>query len=218
MTICDNSSKTLTDYPRPSVAVDTAVLTVRGDQLSVLVVAHDKAPGFEWALPGTFLHEGERLADAVLRSLRDKAGITGRTPQQLYVFDDPARDPRGWVLSVAHVDMVPLKELERALENDGVKLLSVSDGVPGLPYDHTAIVERAMQWMRDQYEDQPDPGLLLEEPFTLRDLRMLHDAVKGEARQRDTFRRLMVASGEIMETGEMTGGGRGRPSRLWVRR
>src|SRR3954451_19201338 len=106
MAIRDDAGKALTDYPRPSVAVDTAVLTVQGDQLKVLVVAHDKAPGFEWALPGTFLHEREQLADAVLRSLVDKAHISGRLPRQLYVFDDPARDPRGWVLSVAHVDMV----------------------------------------------------------------------------------------------------------------
>lgn len=45
-----------------------------------------------WALPGTFLHEGERLADAVLRSLRDKAGIQGTSPKQLHVFDDPNGD------------------------------------------------------------------------------------------------------------------------------
>lgn len=218
MVVREDAGKALTDFPRPSVAVDTAVLTVRGGQLSLLVVAQDKAPGFEWALPGTFLHEGERLADAVLRSLEKKAGITGRTPQQLYVFDDPKRDPRGWVLSVAHVDMVPLRKLERALENEEVKLLPLSGDVPALPYDHTAIVERAVQWMRDEYEDEPDPGLLLVEPFTLRDLRMLHNAVKGEERQRDTFRRKMVASEKIVETGEITGGGRGRPSRLWVRR
>ena len=61
----------LADYPHPTVAVDTAVLTVpAGGALSVLVVR----AGDGWRLPGTFLHEGERLADAVLRSLQVKAG------------------------------------------------------------------------------------------------------------------------------------------------
>ena len=94
----DAAGKTLTDYPRPSVAVDTAVLTVPdgADTVHVLLVrragSHEKGA---WALPGTFLHDGETLADAVLRSLRDKAGVQGLAPRQLHVFDDPApRRPR----------------------------------------------------------------------------------------------------------------------------
>ena len=86
------------DYPRPSVAVDTAVLTVLDDQLQVLLVPGDGRLG----LPGTFVHEGEVLADAVRRSLREKAGVVGIEPFQLQVFDALDRDDRGWVLSVAH--------------------------------------------------------------------------------------------------------------------
>src|SRR5688500_10882260 len=100
----DSSGRTLEDYPRPSVAVDTAVLSIGlSCGLDVLLVRRDSAQRREaWALPGTFLHKGERLADAVLRSLAEKAGLRGTTPRQLHVFDDPGRDDRGWVLSVAH--------------------------------------------------------------------------------------------------------------------
>ena len=62
--------------------------------------------------PGTFLHEGETLADAVDRSLRKKANVRGLHPRQLHVFDDPRRDDRGWVLSVAHVEVVQAERLE----------------------------------------------------------------------------------------------------------
>jgi 8-oxo-dGTP diphosphatase len=203
----------LTDYPRPSVAVDTAVLTVWRDKLCVLAVEHTRAPGFDWALPGTFLHEGERLAEAVLRSLRDKAGISGRTPKQLYVFDDPDRDPRGRVLSVAHVDVVPFEQLGPALENDRVQLIPADDGDVRLPYDHPAIVAKAVERARADYERAPDPGGLLTQSFTLRDLRMVHEAVAGRELMRDTFRRFMEP--RLVPTGEMTGGGRGRPSRLF---
>lgn len=49
----DNRGKTLADYVRPSVAVDTAVLSVDPDKgLVVLQVHRDTAVG--WALPGTF--------------------------------------------------------------------------------------------------------------------------------------------------------------------
>jgi 8-oxo-dGTP diphosphatase len=81
----DSGGKTFEDYPRPSVAVDAAVLTVPpgADALHVLLVrregSHRKGA---WALPGTFLHPGETLADAVLRALRTKAGVEGLAPRQ----------------------------------------------------------------------------------------------------------------------------------------
>ena len=76
----DGSGRTLADYPRPSVAVDTALLTLdsTASELHVLQVRRNDDTG--WALPGTFLHPGERLADAVDRSLRVKAGVRGFVP------------------------------------------------------------------------------------------------------------------------------------------
>jgi ADP-ribose pyrophosphatase YjhB (NUDIX family) len=210
----------LLDYPRPSVAVDTAVLTVADGSVCVLLVrrAEDHQHG-RLALPGTFLRERETLADAVLRCLREKAGISGRVPRQLQVFDDPARDDRGWVLSVAHVDVVPLAALEEALKSDVVRLASVAgepELITGLPYGHAAIVASAVEWLRAAYREAPDPGALLAEPFTLKDLRELHEAVAGSTLMRDTFRRFMEP--KLRRTGQMSDGTRGRPSRLWRRR
>ncbi|MDP9406447.1 MAG: NUDIX domain-containing protein, partial [Actinomycetota bacterium] len=109
----DRSGLTLADYPRPSLAVDVALLTVLYDgrraRLGVLV--HERHDG-SWSLPGTFVHEGERLREAALRALAGKAGVRGREPEQLRVFDDPERDWRGWVVSVAHVDLVAVDDVE----------------------------------------------------------------------------------------------------------
>jgi 8-oxo-dGTP diphosphatase len=209
----------LLDYPRPSVAVDTAVLTLADGAVCVLLVRRSEGHQHgRWALPGTFLRERETLAEAALRSLREKAGISGRVPRQLQVFDDPARDDRGWVLSVAHVDVVPLAALEEALEYDVVRLASVTgepDLISGLPYGHADIVAKAVEWLQAAYVEAPDPGELLDEPFTLRDLRELHEAVAGVALMRDTFRRFMEP--KLAGTEQMSDGTRGRPSRLWVR-
>ncbi len=209
----------LLDYPRPSVAADTAVLTVAEGSVCVLLVRRQEPDQHgKWALPGTFLRERETLAGAVLRCLRVKAGISGRVPRQLQVFDDPGRDDRGWVLSVAHVDVVPLAELEGALKSDGVRLASVTgepELIAGLPYGHAEIVAKAVEWLQAAYKEAPDPGELLDEPFTLRDLRELHEAVAGATLMRDTFRRFMEP--KLTGTGLMSDGTRGRPSRLWRR-
>lgn len=154
-------------------------------------------------LPGTFLHEGETLADAVRRSLADKAGVRSVAPTQLHVFDALDRDSRGWVLTVAHVAVVPSAALS------GVALEPIGDAT-GLDFDHDAIVTRAVGWMRDRYAERPDPDALLGETFPLRDLRQLHETVLGERLLPDTFRRSMLPW--LIETGEVVRGGVGKPA------
>ncbi|MBN1093322.1 NUDIX hydrolase [Blastococcus sp. TML/M2B] len=228
----DRSNRGLTDYPRPSVAVDTAVLVVDVRTGSLGVVQHRRPDGGahegEWALPGTFLHEGETLANAVLRSLAEKAGLQGTRPMQLHVFDHPDRDDRGWVLSVAHAVLLLAEDVGPVLGNrPDVRVVPVEDAA-GQPFDHDEIVRLAVDRVRQDYALQPDPAHLLGELFTLKALQALHDAVAprpgaGEARPSiDTFRRYMVGRGLIQPTGQSArkepgAGVMGKPAELYRR-
>ena len=211
----DSHGKSLEDYPRPSIAVDTAVLTVVDDELSVLLTrtATSAAPEGRWRLPGGFLHEGETLRDAALRTLHGKAGVAGLNPRQLRVFDAPGRDDRGWVLSVAHVDAVPAARIP---STEHARVVAVRD-LPALPYDHAEIVAAAVADLRERYRAAPDPGLLLPAaPFVISDLRALHTAVLAERLNPDTFRRAMID--QLRPTGELRQGARGKPAELFERR
>jgi 8-oxo-dGTP diphosphatase len=250
----DSQGRRLVDYPRPSVAVDVAVLTVApvadvlspsesaGDDLErhvLAVVVHRRewavAGGSlgRWALPGAFVHERERLAEAVLRALRTKCGIEGLQPHQLRVFDDPDRDPRGWVMSVAHADVLPYARVVPVLDaRPDVRLVPVPSGDDAgegrgrgretsvfrdLVLDHRAIIHAAVGELRSWYAERPDPARLLgDEPFTLLQLRLLHEAVLGVELQKDTFRRHMgrhLSSAELRSTGTV-----GKPAQLYRRR
>jgi 8-oxo-dGTP diphosphatase len=204
----DASGRRLSDYPRPSVAVDTAVLTVLDDQLQVLLVPADGRLG----LPGTFVHDGEVLADAVRRSLREKAGVLGIEPHQLQVFDALDRDDRGWVLSVAHWAAVTASRLTGVAAS--VELVPV-EGVDDLRYDHAEIVRLAVDQLRSRYLVAPDPAQLLDEPFTLLELQRLHEAVAGERLMRDTFRRRMQPL--VRPTGRQARGVVGKPAQEFER-
>jgi 8-oxo-dGTP diphosphatase len=210
----DRSGRTLTDYPRPSVAVDTALLTLlpESDSPALAVLEVRRQNGRGWGLPGTFLHEGERLIDSVKRALRDKAGVDGLQPRQLHVFDDPARDDRGWVLSVAHLDVGPLARLDARLPSE-TRVVPVDR--PGrLPYGHN-IIELAVDHLRERYRDTPDPDRLLPDEFTLRELRLVHEAVAGRSLQRDNFRRSLDHL--LTGTGVFVSRGPGRPAELFTR-
>ena len=226
MTWTDASGRTLGDYPRPSVAVDVALLTVvwegRRGRLCVLLHRRDEeyAEG-RWSLPGTFVRERELLADAALRALADKAGVTGESPRQLRVFDDPDRDDRGRVLSVAHVDLVPVERLQ---VHDRCALAPVEgrpgravvpDGSAGLAFDHDLIVDEAARWARRSYRRYVDPARLVGEEFTLRQLQRAHEAVLGPL-PKDAFRRSVEP--RLVETGRLSSGSVGKPARVFRRR
>jgi 8-oxo-dGTP diphosphatase len=223
----DSTGARLADYPQPSVAVDTAVLTLaprtnpaRGappHRLSVLLVRRPEGVGRpKWALPGTFLHQCERLAEAVTRSLAQKAGVTGGHPAQLAVFDDPARDERGWVLSVAHLAVIPYAALAAVLLADPERvLLAPVSRLDPLPYDHKAIVAAAVRELRARYADRPDPERLLGSRFTIRELLEVHEAIAGSTLQKDTFRRAMEP--HLTGTGTLSSGTVGRPSQRFRR-
>ncbi|MGH3968994.1 MAG: NrtR DNA-binding winged helix domain-containing protein, partial [Mycobacterium sp.] len=88
---------------------------------------------------------------------------------------------------------------------------------PGrLPYDHARIIAQAVEHIRSRYIRSPDPDGLLRDEFTLRELRLAHEAVAGRALQRDWFRRTMEP--QLVATGTTTLGTRGRPAQLFRRR
>lgn len=154
-----------------------------------------------------------------MRALRDKVGVTGREPQQLAVFDDPGRDERGRVLSVAHVDVLPRDRLTATtgvlapIEGGVVRL---PDGAGGLAYDHDDVVAYALEHVRAVYRREPDPAGLAGDEFTLLELQTVHAAVQDEPLQKDTFRRR--TADQLVGTGAVREGTVGKPARLFRRR
>jgi ADP-ribose pyrophosphatase YjhB (NUDIX family) len=172
----------------------------------VLVVESGRGP----ALPGTFLHPGETLADAASRALETKAGIAGLGFHQLGMYDDPGRDDRGWVLSMAHGAAAAHQTLP-----DDAMLVSIVGDTPDteLAFDHNAMVTQAVHDLRTRYASAPDPDALLGEHFTLLELRRLHEAIFDTTFPKDTFRRRFI--GGLEGTGERVVPETGRPAELF---
>ncbi len=222
----DVNGKALRDFPQPSMAVDVAVLTVPQpltDSSQVHLLLHRRGDGFaagSWALPGTLLRKRERLAAAAARALKMKAGITGVEPVQLEIFDDPDRDARGWVMTVAMAALVPYAPLAASVnQSDEVTLVPVDEGLAmlpdrqrRLPFDHERVVELAARWASREYAVGSDPFGLLQPPFTLTQLRQLHQAIEGRQWQKDVFRRRV--EGTVEQFGGRAVVTTGRPAAL----
>lgn len=145
-------------------------------------------------VPGRFLRERTTIAQTVTAILTTKMGLPALevTPTLLRVFDDPDRDARTWALSLAHSIVLPWSTVSSGLarpvlvEDDGTVSSETS-----LPFDHAQIVRHAVRHLRDEYEVRPDPAHLLDDRFTLAELRTVHEAVLGAPLLKDTFTRRM---------------------------
>jgi 8-oxo-dGTP diphosphatase len=224
------AAKSLDSFPRPNVAVDIAVLTVAPatdtladvGRLSVLILRRDDEP--HSALPGRFIRERRTIEETIREILELKVDLDpgNISPTLLKVFDDPHRDERGWTLSIAHAVTLPAgRVLGCAAEM--VPIDRSGDLATGehLGFDHNEIVREAVRVMRERYENAPDPDGLLPGPFTLSELRRLHETVLGERLRKDTFnRRMREQLEEVYDAPETPSLRRsvGRPAQLFLAR
>ena len=222
----------LEKYPRPGVTVDLAILTVVGasdtnPQLRMLI--QDRHVPSGRALPGGFIRERATVAQTVDDVLRRKIGIEPSDtirPLLLRLFDDPERDDRTWAISAAHSVSIGESELVD-VHGDLVRITEAGglDGEDALLFDHDDIVAAAIDAVRERYELRyryvdvhPDPDGFLPAPFTLHQLRKVHEAVLGEELHKDNFNRRMKPFLEpVLRKGGpvLADGLRGRPAALY---
>ena len=211
-------------YPRPSLAVDVVALTVEGGELRVALYRRADPPQRgTCALPGGFMHIDESIEDAAARLMAHKVGLTGVFLEQLYTFGDPRRDPRGRVVTVAYYALVDARRFrqERAHRKSAPPALSarVVRAVAGrdrrarrgrgrrrqaaaaLPSITPTSSGSRSSGCAASSTTRPVGFQLLPTEFTLRQLQEVHEAVRGEPVNKDSFRRRMLASGLLEATG-----------------
>jgi 8-oxo-dGTP diphosphatase len=149
--------------------------------------------------------------------------------EQLYTFGDPRRDPRGRVIAVAYYALVDRK---RFLVREGIETARVrvpwkgetggpvaalgEDGKPlRLAFDHADVLGMAIKRLRGKLDYTPVGFQLLPAEFTLRQLQDVHEAVRGRPVNKDSFRRRMLASGQLEATGERERDVGYRPAELY---
>ena len=138
-------------YPRPSLTVDIALVT--RDAAPWVLLIRRKADPFagQWALPGGFVDENERLIDAARRELKEETGIEQADLEQLHTFGDPGRDPRGWTVSVVYLALVSPDQLSATAGDDAAEVgWFPLDKLPPLAFDHADILARVVHRLADR--------------------------------------------------------------------
>jgi 8-oxo-dGTP diphosphatase len=197
------------------VTVDIVIFTIQAGVLKVLLVKR-RIPPFvgQFAIPGGFVHEDEDLDQAALRELREETGVSDVYLEQLYSFGKPDRDPRGRVITVAYYALISADRKLKAGGDVAEAHWYPTDELPPLAFDHSAILNYALERLRNKLEYTTVGFQLLPEKFTLTELQEVYEAILGKKLDKRNFRRKMSILKILKPLPEYRRGGQ-RPAQLY---
>lgn len=208
--------------PTAALTTDTALFTLRPaaegaePALHLLLIrrAIDPFKG-RWALPGGFVLPDEDLMASARRELAEETAVEDVYLEQLRTFGAPGRDPRGRVVTVAYVGLVPSEALrpQGGSDADRAEWHPVAD-LPPLALDHADIVEAARARLVAKLGYTTIAFQFLPERFTLSEAQAVYEAVQGAPVDKRNFRKQVLATDHLVDTGEQRRGV-GRPAALY---
>jgi 8-oxo-dGTP diphosphatase len=203
--------------PRIGVSVDLVILTVRGGQLTTLVWRRDSGPypGLV-ALPGGFIRLDEDLPEAASRVLAERAGLPGAAVhlEQLCTYGYPDRDPTRRAVSVSYLGLAPDLPAPDQPQMSWQPVSSLAQ----MAFDHERILRDGVERARSKLEYTALATAFCRDEFTVAELRRVYEIVWGTALDpRNFHRKVTGAERFLVETGEVTSSGGGRPAARYRR-
>lgn len=204
-----------------AVATDVVALALGADatdptRLRFLSVRRQRPPfAGAWSLPGKMVRPEEDVEEAARAALA-AAGVRqlGHL-EQLATFGSPDRDPRGRVVSVTYLALLPRPATAADPAGDGKEARWLAtQNPPSLAFDHAAILASAVERLQGKLSYSTVAHGLLDEDFTLTELQAVYEAVLGREIDKRNFRKRVLSLGMLVETGGQRRGPH-RPAQLY---
>lgn len=183
-----------------------------------------------WSLLGGFILKDEDMDDAAVRILEERTGLKLPYLKQFHTFGDASRqnishlqDKLGsfhitetemirWLkqrfISTGYLSLVNMEESTPTPDflSDRCSWIPLSD-LPDLVYDHRAIIDKALEFLRNQINYMPIGLSLLPERFTMKELQHLYESILSRSLDRSNFQKKMLKLGFLERLEKKQGGG-----------
>lgn len=202
------------------IAADVVLFTVRDNRLFVRLVRVDRPPHFlnRKGLPGGLIDPKETADEAVKRLVRTKGLVAeGKTHiEQLYTFSALKRDPRGRVVAVAYLALVPWERLSASEQADTSDAWwSPVTDAEHLAYDHDVMLATAIARLRSRVTYTTLIGKLMPHEFTLTELEHAYESILHADLDKRNFRKKILKLNFITPLPHKRTGGAFRPAQLY---
>ena len=172
------------------VSVDIVVFGFHEQKLQILLIKRKFEPfQNDYALPGGFVLPDEDLEFAALRELKEETNFSPSFIEQLYTFGDPGRDPRGQVITVAYMALLPgVPEVKGGTDAMEARWFPVYD-LPHLGFDHQKIISYGLERLKNKIEWTSLGFQLLPQRFILSDLQKVFEQILNKKIDKRNFRK-----------------------------
>lgn len=201
------------------LATDITLFTVRDNQLLVRIAPVHRPPHFKnrQGLPGGLISPAETAEEAVLRLVRDKGLIESPAYiEQLYTFSSIHRDPRGRVVAVAYLGLIPWEELTPDEQVGGNEASWITIGeATNLAYDHDEILGVALKRLSSRVRYTTILKHVLPREFTLSELEGVYESILKTDLDKRNFRKKVLKQEVLTTLGRKKAHGAHRPAELY---
>jgi len=205
----------------PHLSADPVIFGFDQNELKVLLIKTNYRQ--LWLLPGGYVGKDEDLDEAVIRILKDRAGITAdvyldefgvfgkrnRSEHYFEDFDETLFHKQRFIsigyyalYNPSRFNLVP-DEFSESCEWIYLSKLSEIE----LAMDHRDIIEKALLTLREKISIKPIGYNLLPKKFTLSELQKLYEAILGKELNRGNFYRKIKNLGILNKLEEQRRGG-----------
>ena len=177
------------------VALDSIIFGFDGQELKLLLVKRGiEDEHHTWSLMGGWVQPDESLEEASNRILFELTSLTNIYLEQLHTFGNPKRDPVERTVSVAYFALINVEDNDNKIsKNFEAQWFSMQE-LPKLLFDHSAMVEMAIEHLRYKASQHPIGFELLPEKFTIPQLQKLYEAIFGTELDKRNFSRKLLST------------------------
>ena len=200
------------------LSIDSVIFGYQEKQLKVLASKFAFEGGY-YGLPGGFVLQNESLDQAALRILKERTGLTNIYLEQYFTFGSESRannelfdqvkgvgneeniifnsEDLAWLsrrfVSVGYYALVGVRKVnpQKSELDESIGWYAVKE-LPNLIMDHSEMVTKALESLREKLDQKLTGFNLLPETFTMREVQELYEAVYDKPFARNNFQKKML--------------------------
>lgn len=202
------------------LATDIVILTIKDSKILVRLQQVNRPPYFNTipGLPGGLISPTETAEETVQRLLYEKAKLTPSKVyiEQLYTFSGINRDPRGRVVSVGYLALVPWEQLSILEQQDTEEVWwKEISKTKNLAYDHDSILSTAINRLKSRITYTTLSSKLVPKEFTLTHLEKIYELILKKSIDKRNFRKKLISLNIVKKSERKVEGVKYRPPNLY---